>query len=104
MTSANNKSIMIGIGALIVLTIAYFLFFSGSGTTADLTTESAAGSSAELYFVTLVGSLNPIAFDTQVLSDPRFAALVDIRTALIPETSGRPDPFAPIAGVKSAGK
>ena len=72
----------------------YFLF-SGGPATPDLST-SAATSPAELLFINLAGELDPIASNGAVLNDPRFAALVDIRTAVVPVTAGRPDPFAPI--------
>jgi hypothetical protein len=51
--------------------------------------------------VNLVGTLDPIAFDTTIFSDPRFNALVDLKTAIVDEPIGRPDPFAPIPGVSA---
>ncbi len=95
---AKNKGIIIGLGAVIILAVVYLLFFD-KAPTADLTSSTTTGSPAELYFVNLSGELDDISFDTTVLTDPRFNALTDIRTAILPETSGRPDPFAPIPGV-----
>jgi hypothetical protein len=51
-------------------------------------------SPAETTFVNLATQLEPLGFDTAILSDPRFMALVDIHTAVIPESAGRRDPFA----------
>jgi hypothetical protein len=36
-----------------------------------------------------------------VFSDPRFMALTDIHTAILPESVGRNDPFASISGVST---
>lgn len=102
MTLAKNKNLLIGLGVIIIAAVVYVVFFNGSDT-ADLT-ASATGSAEELYFVNLAGQLGAISFDTAIFSDPHFAALVDIRTAVIPEEPGRPDPFAPVPGVKGTSK
>jgi flagellar basal body-associated protein FliL len=73
----------------------YFLFFNSSSE-ASITVEAGAASDAELNFISLVGKLDPIVFDTTLLSDPRFLSRQNIRTAIIPETAGRKDPFAPL--------
>jgi hypothetical protein len=95
MNFTKNKNLMIGLGAAALLVVGYFLFFNGSPTPADLTSGTATNP-AELLFINLAGKLDPVVFNGTVLSDPRFTALIDIRTAIIPETTGRPDPFAPI--------
>jgi hypothetical protein len=97
---SKNKSIMIGLGALVILLVVYLVFFD-NGDTANLTAAGGGASPAELYFVNLSGELDTVAFDTAVLEDPRWNALVDIRTAIVPETPGRADPFAPISGVST---
>ena len=76
--------------------LGYYFFFFNSDTNAALTTNGGRASDAELTFITLVSKLDPIVFDTSVLSDPRFMSRQDIRTAIVPEAAGRRDPFAPI--------
>jgi len=76
--------------------LGYYFFFFNTGTNATLSPVPGGASNAELSFITLVGKIEPIVFDTSLLSDPRFTSRDDIRTAIIPETSGRKDPFAPI--------
>ncbi len=93
-----NNTLLIGLGVLVLIAVAYLTFFNKPDETADLASDSIADSAAELYFVNLAGTLDPIAFDTQVLADPRFVSLVDLSTAIVPENRGRIDPFAPIAG------
>lgn len=73
----------------------YFLFFTGN-TDPALTQSTAIASDAEISFISLVSKLDPITFDTRLLSDPRFTARQDIRTTIVPEAAGRKDPFAPL--------
>ncbi|HVX91431.1 MAG TPA: hypothetical protein VHC20_07525 [Candidatus Paceibacterota bacterium] len=96
---AKNKGIIIGLGAVVILAVVYLIFFDKSASP-DLTSGTTS-SPEELFFVNLSGELSDISFDTSVLDDPRFAALTDIRTAILPETTGRHDPFAPISGVST---
>jgi hypothetical protein len=99
MNLAKNKNLLIGLGVIVLAAVVYFVFFNGSST-ADVTTNASPSSAAELYFVNLAGELGTISFNTKVFSDPRFSSLVDIQTEVVPEVSGRPDPFAPIPGLK----
>ena len=92
--------------AFIVLSgIAYLLFSKHPSAPAPSASAvvpsdgSAPKSSAELTFLNLASQLDTISFDTTVLSDPRFLALVDIRTAILPEATGRIDPFATLPGL-----
>jgi hypothetical protein len=54
-----------------------------------------------VQFLNLSSQIGPISFDTSVFSDPRFMALTDIHTAILPESVGRNDPFASISGVST---
>jgi len=87
------------LATLIVAAGAYWYFFTGTGNEPPLTTE-VTESQAQLQFQILVGQLQPISFNTSIFSDPRFLALVDLTTPITPETAGRPDPFAPVPGVR----
>jgi hypothetical protein len=84
--------------AVVVFGGAAIYYMSGSSTdSTSAVSASAPASAAELTFVNLVGQLNSLTFDTSILSDPRFTALVDIHTSLVPEAAGRRNPFAPIS-------
>jgi hypothetical protein len=91
-----NKNTIIAIVAGIVVlgTAAYMLFARTQSTVA--VDSTAPVSPAEITFVSLASQLEPLTFDKSILSDPRFTSLVDIHTAVVPETAGRRDPFAPI--------
>ena len=100
--SSRTKIALAAVGIIVLLGAAYFIFFNhaNDATTAVEATGGPA-STAEVTFLNLVGKINPITFDTTIFTDPRFAALVDIHTVILPEASGRKDPFAPVAGISS---
>lgn len=93
-----SRSTLVFVICLVVVAggLGYYFFFFNSNSSPALTTTAGTASDAELSFITLVSKLDPIVFDTTVLSDPRFTSRQDIRTAIVPEASGRTDPFAPI--------
>ena len=82
-------------GIVLAGAIYYYFFFNQDTGSAAVSTTTEA-SQAEISFITLVGKIDPIRFDTTILSDPRFLRLQDIRTVIVPEPAGRKDPFAPI--------
>jgi len=94
-----RSNILLIISVIIVLGggVYYFFFFDRADTSA-LTSDTILASDAELEFMTLVSRLDPIVFDTRLLSDPRFVNRQDLRTTIIPENAGRQDPFAPLSG------
>ncbi len=89
-----NTIIAIVVGIVLIGVGAYLIFLRPVSTVA--VSSTAPTSPAESTFVNLAAQLEPLGFDTGILSDPRFTALVDIHTAIIPEASGRRDPFAPL--------
>jgi hypothetical protein len=87
--------ILIVLGVLVLLAVSYLLV----RTKEDPGTVSVTGipaTATEANFITLASQLDGIVFDTSVLVDPRFLSLQDIHTAVLPESAGRPDPFAPL--------
>lgn len=95
MTTSRTTVILIVL-ALLVLAAAGYMLFGAPSEESALGPTGAPGSEAEMTFLTLTAQIDPVAFDTSVLDDPRFKALRDIRTAITPETPGRADPFAPL--------
>lgn len=98
MIKSRNTLILIIVGVILLGVAAYMVFFRDRGGDGVVPVDGPA-SSAEFTFMTLASQIEPIVFDTGVLDDPRFMALEDIRTAVIPEPSGKRDPFAPIPGL-----
>ncbi|KND51377.1 MAG: hypothetical protein ABA06_03650 [Parcubacteria bacterium C7867-001] len=87
--------------AVIVLAAAGYMFFGKPNTQTGITADSSTKSAAELTFINLTAEIQPVKFDTSILFDPRFRALEDLHTAIIPETAGRKDPFAPLPGLST---
>jgi hypothetical protein len=77
----------------------YLAFFNSSSAPSVVSTDAAPASAAEITFLDLATKAEPISFDTSILFDPRFTALIDTRTAIVPVPLGRRDPFAPVAGI-----
>jgi hypothetical protein len=98
MPISRTTGIAIALG-LILLAAAAYLLMRPADAPSVTTTGGAPGSEAEAVFLSLTSQLDPVTFDTTILKDARFAALVDIRTAILPEPSGRSDPFGPLPGV-----
>ena len=93
-----SNTVLLIIATLIVAAGAYWYFFTGTGNDLPLS-SSTLSNQAQIQFQTLVGELQPISFNTSIFSDARFNALVDIKTPIAPETTGRLDPFAVVTGV-----
>lgn len=96
MPISKTTGVGIVLGLLVLAAAGYLLLRPAP---VDGLTSSAPASDAEAQFIALTAKLDPVTFDTKILTDPRFMALVDIRTAIVPETSGRTDPFSPLPGV-----
>jgi len=95
---SKTTGIAIALGVLLLIAAAYLMFRPSN--LAGVAATGAPSSEAELTFITLTAKIDPVELDTSILTDPRFVGLQDIRTAVIPEPSGRTDPFAPLPGVR----
>lgn len=93
--SRNNLLLILSLVIVLGGGIYYFFFFDSASESA-LSSGAPMASDAELSFMSLVGRLDPIVFDTALLADPRFSNRQDIRTTILPENAGRTDPFAPL--------
>ncbi len=90
-----KSKLIIGVAALIVgLAVPAYFLFSGSSGNSGVVQPSIPTSEAEATFLSLTSQLTPLSFNTGILTDPRFMALVDLHTAIIPEQTGKKDPFA----------
>lgn len=92
-----KSNISIVVATLLIIAVAYGVFFTGPGEQQPLT-ASPKENPAQTRFQALISKL-PIAFDSSIFADPRFNALIDLTTQVSPESAGRLDPFAPIQGV-----
>jgi len=93
-----SKTTSIILAAIVIAAGVYWYFFTGTGNQLPLT-PGAGESQVQMQFRMLASELQPISFNTDIFSDPRFDALVDFRTPISPETTGRLDPFAVITSI-----
>lgn len=101
MALSKKKTIAIAIGIVVLGVVAYVLWLRPQSDENVSIVGYGPTGEAQATFLTLAAQLQPIAFDASVLDDPRFLSLVDIKTVILPEASGRTDPFAPLSGVKA---
>jgi len=94
------NTVFLIIATLVVGGGLYWFFFMGGDPSAPLS-ANVVQNRAQAQFETLTGQLDPISFDLTIFSDPRFNALVDLATPVMPEPVGHADPFAPIPGVSA---
>ncbi|MEK7086290.1 MAG: hypothetical protein AAB951_00705 [Patescibacteria group bacterium] len=99
-----NSTFLIA-GTLVVMGGLYWYFFMGTSEELPLTPSVSVGleNPAQTKFQALVSQLQPISFDPAIFSDPNFTLLVNLATPVIPETSGRLDPFAALSGTTNEG-
>lgn len=93
---SRNTIIAIVATAVLLLAAAYYLF-GAEPENLNVVQETAAASDVELRFLTLASTIQPLRLDTELLRNPRFERLVDIRTRVSVEAGGRANPFAPLA-------
>ena len=96
MNVSRKNLLTIACAAIVLLGGFYYFFFVTSSSDDTILSAGAPATEAEISFITLVGKLDPVAFDTRILDDARFKGLVDIRTEVIPEPQGRTDLFGPL--------
>ncbi len=96
-----RNTIILGVIGILVLGAAAYMLFGRDKETSAVSGTRASVSEAEQTFINLTAQINPVAFDTRILSDPRFMALQDLKTAILPEASGRIDPFAPLGAAQA---
>ncbi len=98
MALSKKTSISIAAGVVVLGVVAYFVWIKPPAEE-NVSVSGGVTSAAQGTFLTLASQLEPVSFNKTILTDPRFLALVDIQTAILPEKSGRTDPFAPLSGV-----
>ena len=94
---SRSTKIIVAVGVLVLATAAYFLLMNKDDGETVLIEDGSAASEAQSVFINLAAQIEPVSFDTSILSDPRFLGLQDIHTAIVPEPVGRTDPFAPLS-------
>lgn len=93
-----SNTIILIVVSVIVVAGVFWYYSTKTGNEPPLSVLSSENKS-QTRFQTLVSGLQSISFNTNIFSDARFMALVDLATPITPETAGRLDPFAVVLGV-----
>ncbi len=93
MKLSKNTTILI-VALVVTIGVAGIVLFNATRTDPAVITETEGSSESEMVFINLASQIDAIHFSTDLLNDPRFLILEDIRVAVIPENAGRKDPFA----------
>ena len=95
-----TKNIILGIALVILIFIAYSLFFKKDEGDAALVRESvtteAAPSGVVEEFLILLRTLTNLRLDTGILRDETYGSLRDESVELMGQPAGRTNPFAPL--------
>ena len=94
MNILKNKFVVGGVGAVLILTLAYYLWTSAENS-ALLTTNDGTSPLSQEILITL-GQLHTIRLDPAIFTDPVFASLTDFGVTIPPQNAGRRNPFAPV--------
>lgn len=97
------KTPIIIIVALLAVFFVYNTFFKKSEPK-ELLSVKVESDNHELDgdFLPLLMSIRNISLDSKILNDEVYLSLVDFSQRIVPEDTGRQNPFAPISGVGNA--
>ncbi|HEY4519540.1 MAG TPA: hypothetical protein VJH33_00675 [Candidatus Paceibacterota bacterium] len=98
MLSHINKNFFIigGIGVIVAGLVWYGMSSKEDPTLLTTTNVSGASSAAERELIDTLLALRAVSLDGAIFFDPAFLALRDFGTQIIPEPTGRRNPFAPL--------
>lgn len=90
------KNIIIIVAVIAAGFVAYTFFFTGESEPVFSTaTTNPTETAVEQELLSLLLELRNITLDTRLLDDERFQSLRDFNQELIPQPTGRQNPFAP---------
>lgn len=92
------RNLAFAFGLALILWLGYMLFFRESD---ELVTTEGSTSAVALEgqaFLKTLSEVQAIQLNGEILDDPRFEILVDLRQDVVDEPVGRKNPFLPVAG------
>lgn len=92
------RNLAFAFGLALILWLGYMLFFQESD---ELVTTEGSTSAVALEgqaFLKTLSEVQAIQLNGEILDDPRFEILVDLRQDVVDEPVGRKNPFLPVAG------
>lgn len=95
------KKIIIGIVVIIIIFVVYTIFFKADPESNSLLTSTQKTDGSSILGQEILKAINQIKsldLETSVFDDPVLNSLRDQSEEIIPERTGRPNPFAPLTG------
>lgn len=98
MKLSRTNILLIILGVVALAAAIYYLVPKNDANEGVVEGRDAGGiaGDAEAVFTNLGAQIESISFDTSFFNDPRYLALEDITVIVVPEKSGRIDPFGPL--------
>lgn len=92
------KNLLIGTAVVVALFMGYTFFFNGSSDSNILSSTVTTGVNAVVdnELLLLLSELKAIRLNDEIFQDRVFKSLNDFGLELVPEPSGRRNPFSPI--------
>lgn len=91
-----QHKLLSGVAIILILAAIWFGLNSSSAPVPIL--QDSSGNESERQLVATLLTLRAVNLSGTIFSDPVFMSLTDFSTAIQPEPSGRPNPFAPLSG------
>lgn len=92
----NQYRTAIGFLVIVLLLFAGYQFFFAEPEGSVVTVTQTPGAGPDQDLVALLFELRAIRLDNEIFSDPLFTSLADFGQELVPEPTGRQNPFAPL--------
>lgn len=83
----------------VILWFGYQIFFKSDDMALTVSANSEAAI-AQRDFLEQLKELRDLELDASLFDDPEFLSLTDLRVEIVDEEAGRPNPFAPVPGLK----
>ncbi len=97
-TLKKYKTLLIVVVIVIVAFVGYSMFFdvSNNSGTVLVSKDTSAQKGGDNKLLVLLVNLKSITLDESLFSDSAFRSLIDFGQQLVPEPTGRQNPFAPV--------
>lgn len=102
---SSKKNILIIVGIVLVAMIALFYFMGGDPVDQSSLLSGEESSETERLGTRVLSLLNQIEslnIDTTLFTSATYQTLVDYSVVIPPQGVGRPNPFAPLPGVRTS--
>jgi hypothetical protein len=90
------KNLLFALGLALILWLGYVLFFQDDGTNQVNNAVNTQAALETEEFLIRLQSLRSIDIDDAIFDDVRFSSLVNFKTDIGDEPTGRRNPFAPV--------